>query len=91
MSAQTGAFVGLALSLAACAPTAAHAASPPNAHVLLAQACATSDRAYCESAEIACLRDCSAAATAGRSIDANHFAFESQKSDVARATDAISP
>jgi hypothetical protein len=59
MSIQPGAFVGLLLTLAACAPIAADAGSPPNARVWLAQACPTSDSEFCESAEIACLRDCS--------------------------------
>jgi hypothetical protein len=58
MFTQLGAFV-LLLSLAACAPIAADAGSPPHARVWFAQACTTLDRAFCESTEIACLRDCS--------------------------------
>jgi hypothetical protein len=59
LSVQTGACVGLTLSFTACAPIAADAGIQPNSRVLLAQACTTSSRAFCESAEIACLRDCS--------------------------------
>jgi hypothetical protein len=59
MSIRPGAFVALLLSFCACAPISADAGSPPNVRVWLAQSCTTTDRAFCESDEIACLRDCS--------------------------------
>jgi len=59
MFSEPVAFIALLLALAACRPIVADAGSPSNARVWLVQACATSDRASCESGQTACLRDCS--------------------------------